>query len=312
MTVEESDMAESLCKRNIAELPRSVAVAIALLCILAVFSMPCGAAVVTDRTNADRIGQFAKEASLVALVEITAVRPDAQPEAPAKTTRRETSRAMLAEARPVEVFKGDVAGEFILIEFTESDMAIMPPPVSFKTGDRRVVFLKHSASADRFAPLTANSGSEAPTDALLSRLRADAAQPGAKRGKVSASIDAGKEAVFPPGGARVSIVIKNQSGGAFRMYENIEGAVVISVRGKDGREIPAKSGVTASPKGGTFLLHHGHSLTAEIDLSAMFEINEPGEYTVAARVELPAPPSGGEPPSLSAPPRSISISGKNP
>ncbi len=300
-------MTEPLCKRNIADLPRSFAVAIALLCLLAVYSLPCGAAVVTDRTNTDRIGQFAKEASLVALVEITGVRPDAQQESQGKTTRRETSRAMLAEARPVEVFKGHVEGDFILIEFTESDMAIVPPPVSFKTGDRRVVFLKHSASADRFAPLTANSGSEAPTDALLERLRADAAQPGAKRGKVSAVIDAGKEAVFPSSGARVSIVIKNQSGGAFRLYENIEGAVAISVRGKDGKEIATKSDWKVPPKGAAFLLHHGHSLTAEIDLSAMFEIDEPGEYAVAARIELPAPPSGGAPPSLSAPVVSIQI-----
>jgi len=263
--------------------------------------------VVSDRLETDKTGRLASEASVVALVEITGVRPDAQQESQGKTTRRETSRAMLAEARPVEVFKGHVEGDFILIEFTEPDKAIIPAPVTFKSGDRRVVFLRHSEAADRFATLSPSSGSEIPTDALLERLRAETGKPGAARGKVSAVIDAGKEAVFPPGGARVSIVIKNQSGGAFRLYENIDGAVAISVRDKDGKEIAAKSDWKVPPKGAAFLLHHGHSLTAEIDLSAMFEIDEPGEYAVVARVQLPAPPSGGAPPSLSAPVVSIQI-----
>ena len=295
----------------LAKVSRSAAVAAAILCIFAVCAQPCGAAVVTDRLETDKTGRLASEASLVALVEITGVRPDAQQEPQGKTTRRETSPAMLAEARPVEVFKGHVEGDFILIEFTESEKAVIPAPVTFKSGDRRVVFLRHSEAADRFATLSPSSGSEIPTDALLERLRAKTGKPGAARGKVSAVIDAGKEAVFPPGGAKVSIVIKNQSGGAFRLYENIEGAVAISVRDKDGREIAAKSDWKIPPKGAAFLLHHGHSLTAEIDLSAMFEIDEPGEYAVAARVELPAPPSGDAPPSLSAQEISISISGKN-
>lgn len=291
----------------LAKVSGSTAVAAAIAVFIAVYCLPCGAAVVTDRVETDKTGRLASEASLVALVEITGVRPDAQPESQGKTTRRETSRAMLAEARPVEVFKGDVAGDFIIIEFTESDKAIVPPPVTFKPGDMRVVFLRHSAAADRFAPLSPDSGSEAPTDALLSRLRADASRPEAKRGKVTAVIDAGKNASFPSGGARVSIAVRNQSGGAFRLYENIEGAVAISVRGADGRQIAAKSDWKVPPKGAAFLLHHGHSLTAEIDLSAMFEIDEPGAYAVAARVELPAPPSGGAPPSLSAPVVSIQI-----
>ncbi|HOX28082.1 MAG TPA: hypothetical protein PLQ76_02885 [bacterium] len=205
-----------------------------------------------------------------------------------RSESRDVRRTARATFRISEVFKGAVASDTIYVDFLISRNPARPPLVDFRSGEKCILFLKNTASPDGFEPITPTAGKESLSNDVLDVLRKkNASANKAARGlKLELSLSKGAG----PGDIVIEVKLNNKTAGDVPAYSDLGKAVEIYVKNENGTNLP--SDLEARGGGEVIMLKPGGFIGFELNIPEHFRLDQPGRYTVGARIALPGQSSG--------------------